>query len=120
MGRTGSVTSLDIGPEALQILRDRTVECAQKMPRGPAGRFSEIRFSADSRHIPVSQEANLEHPCCRGKSPLDHAPASRMDRACAAEIDIDTIEGRLRKKSRSGAGLPDPMMFSCFARSHVA
>ncbi len=206
-GRTGSVTSIDIDPAALQTLRERaaaegirtirTVETDIKSfdpghkfdavvgrhilihtkdplslltasrdllhPRGIAA-FQEYDFqhlvaswpplpvrdavfavftgffaqaaqgNIGSRLFTLFMEAGFEHPDCRGEFPVDggvesphheviaeslrsilpHAKA--MNIPGAADIDMDTLESRLREEARSGGGSHFPVMFSCFSR----
>jgi ubiquinone/menaquinone biosynthesis C-methylase UbiE len=205
-GRTGSVTSVDIDPVALQTVRSRAtaeglrIECVEtdihsfqpqrrfdavvgrhilihtKDPlsflrscrellhaRGIAA-FQEFDFqqitpsypalplrdrvytmlngffataahaNMGSRLFHLFVEAGFAHPDCRGEFPVDggvDSPhhewfaeavrailprAKALNIAGAADIDIDTLESRLREEARLGSSVPGPMMFSCFAR----
>ncbi len=93
-----------------------------------------VKASIGSRLFTLFMEAGFEHPDCRGEFPVDggvespyheviveslrsilpHAKA--MNIAGAADIDMDTLENRLREEARSGAASPFPVMFSCFSR----
>jgi len=209
IGRTGSVTSIDIDPVAIQTLRDRaaaegistiqTVEtdihsyqppsgrkfdavvgrhilihtkdplrvltgCRELLqPRGVAA-FQEYDFqqavasfppaplrdsvlaianaffsravqgNIGSRLFSLFVQAGFAHPDCRGEFPVDGGfdsphhevmaqglrsilPRAReMNIPGAAELEIETLEDRLREEARSGGGSPFPVMFSCFAR----
>jgi ubiquinone/menaquinone biosynthesis C-methylase UbiE len=206
-GRTGSVTSIDIDPAALQTLRDRadaegihtvrSVEadiqsfdpghkfdavvgrhilihtkdplsvltaCRDLLhPRGIAafqeydfqqsvtswpplplrdavfavfnGFFAQaVRANMGSRLFSLFMEAGFEHPDCRGEFPVDggvdsphHEVVAESLRSIlprakalnipgAADIDMDTIESRLREEAQSGGGSHFPVMFSCFSR----
>jgi ubiquinone/menaquinone biosynthesis C-methylase UbiE len=93
-----------------------------------------VHANIGSRLFHLFSEAGFEHPDCRGEFPVDGGPASphyewiaealrsilprarMMNVPGAGEIDIDTLEDTLRQESRSGAGIPGPIMFSCFAR----
>lgn len=79
-------------------------------------------------------EAGFEHPDCRGEFPVDGGPdspfhewiaealRSLLPKAVglkipgAADINIDTLEARLRQETAPGTMLAGPPMFSCFAR----
>jgi hypothetical protein len=93
-----------------------------------------VQASMGSRLFTLFMEAGFEHPDCRGEFPVDggvesphheliaetlrsilpHAKA--MNIPGAADIDLDTLESRLREEARSGGGSPFPVMFSCFSR----
>jgi len=79
-------------------------------------------------------EAGFEHPDCRGEFPVDGGPDSAfhewiaealrsfLPKAVAlkipgaADIDIDTLEARLRQETAPSTMVAAPPMFSCFAR----
>jgi SAM-dependent methyltransferase len=87
-----------------------------------------------SRLFHLFLEAGFAHPDCRGEFPVDGGPesphhewlaeatrsvlpaAKAIDIQGASDIDIDTLESRLRDEARSGSGVPGPVMFGCFAR----
>ena len=205
-GPTGSVTSIDIDPVALQILRDRaaaegqrTIQCVQAdihsyepghkfdavvgrhilihtrdplgvltacrellHPRGIAafqeydfqqvvtslppqpvrdsvsailnGFFAKAAPNMGSRLFSLFVKAGFAHPDCRGEfgvdggvdSPYHEVAAESLRKVLpraqamnipgAADIDIDTLESRLREEARLGGETHFPVMFSCFAR----
>ena len=79
-------------------------------------------------------EAGFDRPQCRGEFPVDGGPESPfhewiaealrsvLPRAQAlgvpgaADIDMNTLETRLRREAASGGMLAGPLMFACFAR----
>jgi ubiquinone/menaquinone biosynthesis C-methylase UbiE len=87
-----------------------------------------------SRLFHLFREAGFPHPDCRGEFPVDggvdspyhewitEAVRSMLPHGIAlnvpgaADIDIDTLETRLRSEAQIGSGLSGPLMFSCFAR----
>jgi hypothetical protein len=88
-----------------------------------------------SRLFQLLTEAGFAHPDCRVDFPVYGGPdspchellaetlrtilprARALNVPGAADIDIDTLEQRLREEATiTGAGLPGSMMFSCFAR----
>lgn len=93
-----------------------------------------VQANMGSRLFSLFLEAGFAHPDCRGEFPVDGGadsphheaivealqsilPRARaMNIPGALELDIDTLESRLREEARSGGGSPFPVMFSCFAR----
>jgi len=94
-----------------------------------------VHAGIGSRLFHLFIEAGFATPKCRGEFPVEGGPGSRcyellaetlrtilpraraLDIPGAADIDIDTLEQRLRKEgAETGASFPGSMMFSCFAR----
>lgn len=94
-----------------------------------------VHADIGSRLFHLFTEAGFPNPNCRGEFPVEGGPGSRcyelqaeslrtiLPRAKAlgipgaSEIDIDTLEQRLRAEAeRTGASFPGSMMFSCYAR----
>jgi len=88
-----------------------------------------------SRLFHLFAEAGFATPNCRGEFPVEGGPGSgcyellaetlrtilpharALGIPGAADIDIETLEQRLREEgARAGASFPGSMMFSCFAR----
>ena len=94
-----------------------------------------VHANMGSRLFQLMTEAGFAHPDCRVEFPVEGGPDSPCHELLAetlrtilprarvlnvpgaADIDIDTLEQRLREEATiTGAGLPGSMMFSCFAR----